>query len=63
MTDGVGSYAQPSTWDFSFGDGQPRAHDFYFGKMANMMHYNRILSATEVAQNFNAQKARFGITS
>lgn len=35
--------------------------DYMKGSMANVMIYNRLLSATEVLQNYNAQKARFGL--
>ena len=31
------------------------------GKMGNFMFYNRALSASEVRQNFNATRARFGV--
>ena len=31
------------------------------GKMGNFMFYNRALSATEVLQNYNAQKGRYGL--
>jgi hypothetical protein len=31
------------------------------GKIANTLLYNRALSASEVAQNYNAQKSRFGL--
>ena len=31
------------------------------GKMGNFMFYNRALSPTEVSQNYNAQKGRFGL--
>lgn len=62
---GVGAYNPPNSfggnWDFLFGDGSSRGYNIMFGKMACMMHYNRILSPTEVLQNFNAQKARFGL--
>jgi hypothetical protein len=67
LIDGVGTYIKPNAfggvWDYVFGDGGSRGFGYMFGYMACMLHYNRILSATEVAQNFNAQKARFGITS
>lgn len=35
----------------------------YFGNLsiANMVLYNRILSASEIQQNFNATRARFGV--
>ena len=32
-----------------------------YGKIPTMKVYNRALTATEVAQNFNALKGRFGI--
>ena len=31
------------------------------GKMGNFMFYNRALSASEIQQNYNAQKGRFGL--
>jgi hypothetical protein len=31
------------------------------GKIANTLLYNRSLSATEVLQNYNATKGRFGL--
>ena len=34
---------------------------FLDGDMANLKMYNRALTATEIAQNFNAQKSRFGL--
>ena len=30
------------------------------GTLANMLVYNRVLDATEISQNYNAQKSRFG---
>jgi hypothetical protein len=32
------------------------------GKIANVAHYGRILTAAEILQNYNAQKSRFGLT-
>jgi len=34
---------------------------FLNGRIANVLAYNRILSASEVSQNYNAQKSRFGL--
>ena len=34
---------------------------YFNGKIAAVYHYNKILSAAEVQQNFNAQRSRFGI--
>ena len=31
------------------------------GSVANVLAYNRVLSATEITQNYNAQKGRFGL--
>jgi hypothetical protein len=40
----------------------PVSNGSYFnGKIANTRLYNRALSATEISQNFNAQRSRFGI--
>jgi hypothetical protein len=36
-------------------------YNYYFGKMANFNFYNKILSATEVKQNYNATKRRYGL--
>ena len=35
--------------------------DYFAGNIANTIVYNRALSATEVLQNFNVQKSRFGL--
>ena len=34
---------------------------YFTGKIANFQIYNRVLSAKEVSQNFNAQRSRFSI--
>ena len=36
-------------------------YGFYPGNIANALFYNRVLSASEVSQNYNAQKGRFGL--
>ena len=35
---------------------------YYEGKISNIQIYNRALSQVEIQQNYNAQKARFGLT-
>jgi hypothetical protein len=47
----------------SVGSGAP-AENFYYSnaRIYNAQIYNRALSAQEVLQNYNAQKARFGLT-
>lgn len=36
-------------------------NEYMIGNMYRFMHYNRVLSASEVLQNYNASKGRFGI--
>jgi hypothetical protein len=36
-------------------------NEFMLGNFYNFMHYNRVLSETEIAQNYNATKTRFGL--
>ena len=36
-------------------------HDYYEGRIPNIQLYNRALSASEVLQNYNALKGRFGL--
>jgi len=38
------------------------SNDFYGGNITQATLYNRALSSTEITQNYNAQKGRFGIT-
>jgi hypothetical protein len=33
----------------------------YAGRISNTLIYNRVLTATEVLQNYNATKTRFGL--
>ena len=41
--------------------GQDTSPDFANGKISNTQIYNRALSASEVLQNYNALKGRFGL--
>jgi hypothetical protein len=42
--------------------GQTGAHAYYYnGNIAVVSVYNRVLTATEVKQNYNALRYRFGI--
>ena len=43
--------------DGFYGDGRPLE-----GNIANTLIYNRALTATEILQNYNATKSRFGLT-
>ena len=37
------------------------AVDFFTGNIYNFLHYNRALTASEIQQNFNALRGRFGV--
>ena len=39
----------------------PFANRYFKGNISNAMIYNRALSPTEILQNYNAQKSRFGL--
>ena len=41
--------------------GNSTTQELFQGRIANVSVYNRALSSTEVLQNYNAQKARFGL--
>jgi hypothetical protein len=41
--------------------GQNSTLEFYKGNMYNIIQYNRALTATEITQNYNATKSRFGL--
>ena len=36
--------------------------EFFTGRIYKFLYYNRVLSAQEIAQNYNATKTRFGLT-
>lgn len=46
---------------FSYIGSTAGATEFFNGKIFNTLLYSRALSATEVLQNYNAQKGRFGL--
>jgi hypothetical protein len=54
-TGGSGDYSGNSTW---LGNGY---NGFFNGNIAQVSIYNRALTATEVLQNFNATRSRYGI--
>jgi hypothetical protein len=43
------------------GDGPPTSAYWFQGNIAQTLLYNRALSATEILQNYNATKSRFGL--
>ncbi len=46
---------------FSIGNTQGIGGNFSDGNIAQVSIYNRALSSTEILQNYNAQKSRFGL--
>jgi hypothetical protein len=66
VTGNYGGYANSqNTGDqaaFNLGMGHPSPYSTYFkGKIGLYRWYTRALSATEIQQNYNAQKSRFGL--
>ena len=54
------SSATTSTQPFFIG-GDNTASEYFAGSIANVQVYNRALSATEISQNYNVLKSRFGL--
>jgi hypothetical protein len=50
-----------STQPLNIGTIRSATGNFLNGRISSVLAYNRVLSATEVLQNFNAQKSRFGL--
>jgi hypothetical protein len=57
----IPSTSGPSNSVFSIGNSQGVGGNFSDGNVAQVFIYNRALSTSEVQQNFNATRARFGI--
>ena len=60
----TGTGPVPATDSFNLiigNSGNPNISAPFVGSMGNILIYNRALSSTEVLQNYNAQKARFGL--
>jgi len=52
------------SWNESYAIGRRSAsvaQRYFNGNIANIVFYNRVLSATEILQNYNVQKTRFGL--
>ena len=58
-TDNSGNYSRVNN-EFSIGSIDDSSFD-YIGLLSNVILYNRGLSASEVTQNYNALKGRFGL--
>jgi hypothetical protein len=51
-----------SDWGtIGIGYSNPRVPYYFDGKMGPIRMYNRAITSTEVAKNFNASKARYGL--
>lgn len=55
------NYVAGNTLNNQIGRLSGLAIQYFYGRIGNVMYYNRALSATEITQNFNAQKSRFGL--
>jgi hypothetical protein len=53
----TGSFNATGSYDIKVG----RADNNWLGNISNVLLYNRIISSTEIQQNFNALRGRFGI--
>lgn len=56
-----GTDTTPNIIDSPFIVGRLDATRWFNGKIANVQIYNRALSASEILQNYNAQKSKFGL--
>jgi len=56
--DGTGRYAT-NTWNLGRDNNNPT--QFYPGHIASCKIYNKVLTASEILQNYNATKTRFGL--
>ncbi len=57
----AGSHTNPASSTDNFTLARYASSIYFNGKLSNFTGYNRALSATEVLQNYNAQKSRFGL--
>jgi len=61
-TTGITINSNPQTADFTVASRINTLYNGYFkGNMYNVMMYDRVLSAAEVSQNYNALKSRFNL--
>ena len=58
----LGSHTNPASSTNNFTLATYATFIYFNGKISNFTGYNRVLSATEVLQNYNATKTRFGLT-
>jgi hypothetical protein len=57
--EGITSLVSPFEW--FVGTGENASSHLYNGRLSVIRIYNRVLSVTEILQNFNATKSRFGL--
>ncbi len=50
-----------STGTFEIGRSPGGLTQLWYGNIASVKYYNRVLTATEITQNYNALKSRFGL--
>lgn len=57
----AGAQSSTTTTSFTVGDGQGTPWYPFKGYVSNVRIYNRTLNGTEIVQNFNALRGRFGV--
>jgi len=66
VSDGTGTFAistfpTVASGYVVIGDNHPGGQEYFDGKIGPIKIYNRVLTAAEIRQNFNAYRGRFGI--
>ena len=56
-----GALTYPGTGPFLIGRQGELAGEYFGGNIASVLVYSRALSSTEILQNYNSQKSRFGL--
>jgi hypothetical protein len=60
-TQNEGITSLPNTNEYFIGTGESGSSHNFSGRIGNVRIFNRVLTAQEVSQNFNATKSRFGL--
>ena len=60
-TSGSGTHGSDSAQPLNIGKNRTGSAAWFNGLISNVLIYDRALTATEVTQNYNAQKTRFGL--
>jgi hypothetical protein len=61
IAQGISSLTSVSNAFVGMGNNFPGGFEYFSGKMSVVRVYNRVLTAAEISQNFNAMRGRYGI--